>query len=323
MLYFVRNASGFTVAPRPPAAGIIYPEIVLSTDQKVKLVDQRCPGEACKFPPVRIYMPSLLKSNLQKAVRRRHIEEAFATAKHFLAQDANELLRRLPIIMCEDSMLHPILFMEIVWLMAAVSKGYRLCATDCQHVMDFIGACLSAPAQYNILSSVDAKVNMTDPLQIAFALRIAYGGMKCDEAFMTRLLGRVAAGTAGDLPYNLDFLHVDHESIGDFSVERHLLPEAVDFHCFPSMLTETSVPKPAIWYNRSAINVRSFTGLAAAEGAAREAACASEWPLSAEEAAALDDFVERTIAGLRGRAPPVPAAKQMRLTSFVRRGGKL
>ena len=324
MLYFIRGAPRrFSVAEKPPADGIIYPEIALSADQKVKLVDLRAPSTSYKFPGVRLFMPSLLKSNLQKAVRRRHIEEAFVTAKHFLAQDASELLRRLPIIMCEDSMLHPGLFMEIVWLMAAVSKGYRLCAADCQLVMDFVSASLSAPTRYNILACSEAAVaattDMSDPLKLAFALRIAYGGMKFDTDFMGRLLARAASG---ELPHHLDFLHVDYESVGAFDVERHLIPEAVDFHCFPSMVSETGVPKMAIWYNRSARNVRAFTGLDAAAGAAREAAGAAEWPLSDADAAALDEFVERTAAGLRGRAAP-PAAKQMRLTGFVRRGGKL
>lgn len=323
MLYFIREAVWFSVLERPPAVGVIYPEITLNTDQKVKLVDLRAPSTPYKFPGVRVYMPSLLKSNLQKAIRRRHIEEAFVTAKHFLAQDAGELLRRLPIIMCEDTLLHPTLFKEIVWLMAAVSKGYQLCAADCQLVMDFVGACLSAQSRYNILASVDVlPTEMTDPLKLSFALRIAYGGMKFDTEFMGRLLGRLA-DPVGDLPHHLDFLAVDYETVGAFDVERHLIPEAVDFHCFPAMISETGVAKEAIWYSRSARNVRPFTGLGAAEGSTREAEGAAAWPLSDAEAAALDDFVERTMAGLRGRAPPAPAAKQMRLTGFVRRGGKL
>jgi hypothetical protein len=271
-------------------------------------------------------MPSLLKSNLQKAIRRRHIEEAFATAKHLLAQDAQELLRRLPIIMCEDTMLHPALFMEIVWLMIAVSKGYVLTVDDCKHIMNFIGACLSAPAQYNILVTLpggEAAVDLLNPLQLSFALRIEYGGMKCDMAFMKRLLGRIAIG---ELAQNLDFIQVDYESVGTFDLERHLIPEAVDFHCFPAMLKITEVPKPAIWHNRSAINVRPLIGAYAAEGAAREAEEAAReaeeaaaWPLSAENIATIEEFVEKTVAGLRGRAPPVHKVKQMRLTGFVKR----
>jgi hypothetical protein len=324
MFYFIRSdpKGCFTVTARPPPAAIVYPEIALTVDQKVKLVDQRLPSNSYKFPAARVYMPSLLKSNLQKAIRRRYIEEAYVTAKHFLAQDASELLRRLPIIMCEDTMLNPGLFMEIIWLMAAVSKGYRLCAADCQLVMDFIGACLSAPSRYNILATATTEADMSDPLQLAFALRIAYGGMKFDTDFMGRLLERLAAGHAGDLPYHLDFIHADYESIGAFDIERHLLPEAVDFHCFPSIL-EIGVDKQVIWYNRSARNIRPFTGLAAEEGSAREATGAAEWPLSDTAAAALDEFVERTVAGLRGRVPAAPAAKQIHLTGFVRRGGKL
>ncbi len=318
MLYFIRGAD-FNVSDKSPSDGIIYPEIALSADQKVKLVDQRPPCASYKFPAVRVFMPSLLKSNLQKAVRRRHIEEAFVTAKHFLAQDAGELLRRLPIIMCEDTLLHPELFMEIVWLMAAVSKGYRLCAADCQRVIDFVGACLLAPTRYNIMAGVIKEVatDNKDPLQLAFMLRITYGGMNCDTAFMERLLARIVVG---ELSRTAEYLRADHESIGDFDLKRHLLPEAVDFHCFPSMLAETGVPKEAIWHNRSAHNIRSLTGLLAAEGVERERCGMAEWPLSEADTAAIEDFVERCTAGLRGRPPSGPKEKQMRLTGFVRRG---
>ena len=319
MLYFVRGTTGFSVTERAPSDGLVYPEITLSADQKVKLVDLRAPHEAYKFPPVRVYMPGLLKSNLQKAVRRRYIEEAFATAKHFLAQDASELLRRLPIIMCEDSQLHAELFMEIVWLMAAVSKGYRLCAPDCQRVMDFVGACLSAPGRYNIYSGATfASVDISkDPVQLAFALRISYGGMACDTAFMERLLTRVAS--ASRLPQHSDFIQVVYEDVGEFDLKRHLLPEAVDFHCFPSMLTETGVAKQAIWYNRSAPNVRTFVGLDADHGARTEAEGREAWPLAPDALVKIEDFVEATVTRLRGRPPSPPAVKQMRLTGFVKR----
>jgi len=314
MLYFVRGADGFAVAEKPPD-GVIYPEIAFSADQKVKLVDTRAPFTSYKFPHALSYMPSLLKSNLQKAVRRRHIEEAFATTKHFLAQDAGELLRRLPIIMCEDTMLHPRLFLEIVWLMAAVSKGYALSAADCQMVMDFVGAALSAPSRYNIGLGGSGVPNYSDPLHLAFALRISYGGMKYDEEFMERLLSRIAGG---ELAVHADLITVDYESVAAFDVERHLLREAVDFHCFPAMLTETGVAKAAIWHNRSAPNVRSFIGLGGPTVSEEEAEARAKWALSEADIAVLEEFVDRRIAGLRGRNV-APAPKQLRLTAFVKR----
>ena len=321
MLYFVRTGAGFSVLERAPPDGIVYPEIALSADQKVKLVDLRPSSAVYKFSPLRVYAPSILKSNLQKALRRRYIEEAFVTAKHLLAQDPNELLRRLPVLMNEDTQLHPRLFQEIVWLMAAVSKGYRLCCADCQCVMDFVGACLSAQGRYNLqVGAPDARICTTDPLQLSFLLRIAYGGMEFDVGFLTRLSERVAKG---ELVSSEEVLTVEYERVGEFDPERHLLPEAIDFHCFPSMPAETGVPKLAIWHGRSALNVRPFVGLEADAGARTVEEGVAEWPLCARDLEAITDFVETTVARLRGRPPSPPVAKQMRLTGFVKHGGKV
>jgi hypothetical protein len=200
-------------------------------------------------------MPSLLKSNLQKAVRRRQSAAAFATLKHLLAQDANELLRRLPVIMCEDTLLHPRLFIEVVWLMAAASKGYALTLEDAQILTDCVAACLAAPAQYNLAAEVAAAVSATsdDPLGLAFRLRIAYGGMKSDMAFLGRLQNRAAAG---ELPLHTEaFESTEFTKIPAFDVDAHLILEAVDFHCFPKMVEATGVAKKAIWFHRSALNM--------------------------------------------------------------------
>ena len=68
--------------------------------------------------------PSLLKSMLQKAVRRGKTDSAIRLATALADLSLIELLRRLPIIVMEDISLHPELPM-LVWLMAAASKGYN------------------------------------------------------------------------------------------------------------------------------------------------------------------------------------------------------
>lgn len=49
----------------------------------------------------------VLKSGLQKAIRQGKPDEAIRIAKSFLAVDAKDCLRRLPVITMEDVMLHP------------------------------------------------------------------------------------------------------------------------------------------------------------------------------------------------------------------------
>lgn len=78
------------------------------------------------FPSETIYnnVP-YLKSHLQKCIRHSNVNLALKTALHLARLDFQELLRRLCIIMVEDSILMPD-FPTLVWIMAAVSKGYCL-----------------------------------------------------------------------------------------------------------------------------------------------------------------------------------------------------
>lgn len=302
--YFIRTKSLFEFSEKPPN-GRIFPTI--HADIPVILVDQRI-GHPLKKQNVLSYMPSLMKSNLQKAIRRKYIEEAFVTAKHLLYQDPNELLRRLPIIMCEDTQLHAQLFIEIVWLMAAVSKGYALTHEDAQIIIDFVGACLAAPYKYNLHPVLQTSKNIQSPLSIAFMLRISYGGMESDSAFMTRLRTRL-----DELPQNTDIHPASFNDIPEFDQERHLLREAIDFHAFPKMIEETGVSKAAIWFNRAALNYRTYVGLGAKEAETYDILKRDEFPIQDETA--IDDFVDIILARLHGHVKK-PKMKQTRLVLF-------
>ena len=50
---------------------------------------------------------SLLKSNLQKAIRRGNVDVALKSAKLLLHKSPNDFWRRLPIIIAEDVLPHP------------------------------------------------------------------------------------------------------------------------------------------------------------------------------------------------------------------------
>merc|ERR1712224_473421 len=67
----------------------------------------------------------ILKSNLQKCIRRSKEMKAVATAYLMLNIDPSSILRRLPIIYIEDVHID-ISFATIVWYMIAVSKNYKL-----------------------------------------------------------------------------------------------------------------------------------------------------------------------------------------------------
>ena len=76
--------------------------------------------------------PSHLKSCLQKSLRRRSGEQAVRVAMELIDRAYDQFIRRLPIIILEDSALHPD-FGMLVWLMIAESKVWRrnMCSAHC------------------------------------------------------------------------------------------------------------------------------------------------------------------------------------------------
>ena len=62
---------------------------------------------------------------LQKSIRRRRGATASRLAMELYRLSPTELLRRLPIIIIEDSILHPALPV-VTWLLLAVSRGFLL-----------------------------------------------------------------------------------------------------------------------------------------------------------------------------------------------------
>jgi len=69
---------------------------------------------------------SLLKSALQKNVRLSRAEEATRVASQLIQMGhLEDLLRRIVIIVFEDAILHPTGVVMVVWLMMAVTRGFK------------------------------------------------------------------------------------------------------------------------------------------------------------------------------------------------------
>ena len=219
------------------------------------------------------YAVPVLKSNLQKAVRRGLYHVAKATAKQLLTQDAVAFLRRLPIIAVED-VCYLGWIPHVIWLMAAVSKGYVLSEDEQIGLVHLVGQ-LSV---YNEARLCDKRpVNSDDDsnnqasfwapphhnVAIAFGLRIAYGGSRGDLELLRRHGLYVL-----DNNESRSFSSWVQEACSKTSSEIvefapvHKLVQAVDFHCTPSILKEirSFVPRKelrrAIWFYRSSPNFR-------------------------------------------------------------------
>jgi hypothetical protein len=154
--------------------------------------------------PSRLSVP-VLKSVLQKAVRRRRPLPAVRTAMELADRSLGDLLRRLPIIALEDSTLHPD-FDFTVWLMVAHSKGYvpppRLTARLFEIIYEIASCQWSDPLEqsysdddeptdnvptFSSLAAPDA-LPMTRSQRWLFSmlLRAAYGGMRGDVRMVRR-----------------------------------------------------------------------------------------------------------------------------------------
>jgi hypothetical protein len=86
----------------------------------------------------------VLKSILQKSIRRRRPLPSVKVAMELADKSLGELLRRLPIIVLEDSTLHPD-FDLLVWLMMAHSKEYSIPPSILPRVFEIIFEICSCP----------------------------------------------------------------------------------------------------------------------------------------------------------------------------------
>ena len=207
---------------------------------------------------------SLLKSNLQKAVRRGQVALALQSALAVLERDPMELLRRLPILYIEDVCLMDSYPLLIWWMMAG--KEYILTTLDKYYVLQCVlhlaTEMRAYDATYRTKKGLDeswVKREATDAV-LAVYYRSLYGGMKGDMRMLE-----------GAVEYYLgqpeEILHVSFENPIDDAYWRdafEILPQAVDFHPFPRLLTaiakktgmEEKIIQEFIWYVDSAINVR-------------------------------------------------------------------
>lgn len=265
---FVRTPDGFCVQSTVPASGRRLTGIRLDDGHPLYLIDQR-PANTPPFDPhpprYSLYVP-LLKSNLQKAIRRKERDAALRTAWWLLAKEPTELLRRLPVILCEDTQAHAGLLTEIVWLMAATSKGYQLTWSDAAIVMAAVATALETTGQWNLSipgPSFAGPASGMTPVGLALHVRVSFGGMAGDMAFLRRLRDRAQAGT---LPFWTEPVCWLEEDIPWLVPERDILLEAVDQHTYWRL--ERLIPGlrlEAVWWCRSAVSVRNYVGEGAEE----------------------------------------------------------
>lgn len=221
----------------------------------------------------------LLKSNLQKAIRRKNEFVALQTALSLLQIDSIAFLRRLAVIYIEDVCLtesYPI----IIWFMMALPI-YQITSLDTDiimHIVFHLCQCNSVYMPTEIIENTITKLsayNAHIQLQeyqdantlLALYYRAKYGGMKCDMNMLLKSVQyymKYPEQIEKTTEYNV--LNYD-ELLGSLSIDSvEILKEAVDFHPFPSMIRELYILlegkyteeeiKRTIWFSESGVNMR-------------------------------------------------------------------
>ena len=220
-----------------------------------------------RIPLLTVNFPiPLLKSNLQKAIRRRDNEMAIQSALAILQTKPMELLRRLPIIYIEDVCLqdsYPI----VVWLMMA-DKDYSLCATDIDILLNIVNSLCNCKEYFDYREkkenppyfsheSLQEYENHNELLGIYY--RSEYGGMKGDMKMLKVSIEYYIENPSKIIKTLYD--SIDYDKI-DTNLE--ILVEAIDFHPYPHMLVILSrmteinkdLIKEFIWFIESGYNIR-------------------------------------------------------------------
>ena len=213
------------------------------------------------------YGVPLVKSNLQKAVRRCDSQIAIQSALALIQMAPTEFIRRLPIICIEDVCLtdtYPI----AVWFMMADKDYGKLTNRDIDTLLNIVNSLCECRHYFPYVANDSLQYAFTpETLQrhcnsdclMALYFRSEYGGMKGDMQML-----RVAIDY-----YRMHPTEVHKTEFGTINyqlVERdiEILVEAIDFHPYPQMLSmlknltaiRADTIKEFIWFVESGYNVR-------------------------------------------------------------------
>jgi hypothetical protein len=234
---------------------------------KIKLYYKKCHALVPDFQKIQTKADTpLLKSNLQKAVRRQNTSVAVQTTIVLMQKDPVELVRRLGIIEIEDVCLfdhYPIL----LWLTMAGNQ-YILKTRD-QYILLCIVVALCECGKYyeeRYISDTIIKHELIENMEmgdvyLSLMYRTQYGGMGGDIQMLKCSLVHYV-NTGGVEKTCWDNLEDSLEKIT--MNECEILLEAIDFHPYPTMLhyigkqisTPLNIVKEVIWNGESAYNKR-------------------------------------------------------------------
>ena len=206
-----------------------------------------------------------IKSHLQKCVRRQKKKLAVSSALELIKLDMNDFIRRLAIIMIEDSDIFSFL-PTIIWFMVAISKKYQLTISDVEYLLGCVRSITKCSTKFDY-DNIE-EPNVLEPNDNIYnnclLLRINYGGMKGDMVMLKKAVNVI------------DNYDIIVKKVKPLKIKNRILrlekalPVGMDFHVSFKILysiqdfikknrniyLDITTLKKLMWNNRSGVNFR-------------------------------------------------------------------
>tara|TARA_Y100000991_G_C21956875_1_gene342526 strand:+ start:232 stop:1263 length:1032 start_codon:yes stop_codon:yes gene_type:complete len=212
----------------------------------------------------------ILKSNLQKCIRRGYTDKALRTANQYMEVNIISFLRRISVIMLEDVVLHES-FNVIMWLICCgdsyeinpVIKSYLLGVvyflSECKYIERINKVTYNF---YNDIKKINELNDKGSSLLYSLCLRTSYGGMNGDiKMFQSFIKLWLQYFEREKNKINLLNEKIRPIRVNDEMTIQDIHFSSIDFHIFPVVKNikkdypeyEEEQIKECIWYNRSSI----------------------------------------------------------------------
>ena len=204
---------------------------------------------------------SLLKSNVQKAVRLGEVDKAIRSIKSAIELDMKNFCRRIPIIILEESFVHRDFPKLIDIIRRAQRKSYTLTKQDGELMMNMVADAATAkqrdyffashPLKAEMESYVGRRILKGDELELVNSLR--YRAKLGGSGFDMKMFNDIADVWTYRFSKQNWSVHslwklfpTQHSFVYDkvpHATHEDILPVAVDFHCSSILEYLAVIPK--------------------------------------------------------------------------------
>jgi len=267
-LYYIYDRENLLVYISEKEPNIDYCKHIVTTPQKIFVGKIGYFNDKITNIVVNKKNTSVIKSNLQKAIRRKIQDVALQSAMVLIFNgEAITLLRRLTIISFEDVYINKY-YPIIVWYYIALSSGYELCEDDVDFIYSYIILLCNINVVHNYMEDTPKKYILNEIKDnvycVSLYMRIQYGGFNGEICFMNNIIEGILNGSIKVCDNEITLIKYKITE-----TPMVYLDCSIDFHCFPKMpakvlsklnpnlnLTEDDI-RHYIWVYDSSINVRS------------------------------------------------------------------